>query len=226
MNVTRLESELQLSQAPEQVNWRIEEWFKDLSANHISQLKIFHSELIKFNGKINLISPRTEKNADLVHFADGVIASRLILNSTTHRDIYDLGSGNGIPGLILATLAPDRHIHLVDADMRKCEFMKHVATRAGLKNTTVHHKRLEDLDDESVSCASTRGLAAIGKCLVLARKCAAPGCQMFHLKSEAWSTEIANIPSQVFAHWSAQHLVDYKLPAGDTVYSIVLTTKK
>ncbi|MEK6556259.1 MAG: RsmG family class I SAM-dependent methyltransferase [Bdellovibrionota bacterium] len=210
----------------EQVNWRIESWFKDLPAAQVSQLKVFHTELIKFNGKINLISPRTEKMADLVHFADGIIASRIILEATTHSDIYDLGSGNGIPGLVLATLAPSRTIHLVDADMRKCEFMKHVASKAGLKNVNVLHKRLEDLEDDSVMCASTRGLAAISKCLVLARKCAGPGCQMFHLKSDAWSTEIASIPSQVFAFWSTQHLVDYKLPAGDAVYSIVLTTKK
>jgi 16S rRNA (guanine527-N7)-methyltransferase len=215
-----------LSQLEEQVNWRIETWFKDIPSAQVAQLKAFHGELIKFNGKINLISPRTEKNADLVHFADGIIASRIILESTTQSSIYDLGSGNGIPGLVLATLAPDRKVTLVDADMRKCEFMKHSAAKAGLKNVFVLHKRLEDLDEGSVLCASTRGLAAISKCLVLARRCAGPGCQMFHLKSEAWSTEIASIPSQVLAFWTPRHLVDYKLPAGEAVYSVVLTTKK
>lgn len=212
--------------AEELVNWRIANWFKDIPESQVAQLRAFHTELIKFNGKINLISPRTEKNADLVHFADGIIASRLITSSTTHSDIYDFGSGNGIPGLILACLAPERRIHLVDADMRKCEFMKHAGMKMGLRNLSVHHKRLEDLEEGSVLCASTRGLAAISKVLVLARKCAASGCQIFHLKSEAWSTEIASIPSQVFAYWSAQHLVDYKLPAGEAVYSIVQTTKK
>ena len=210
----------------ENVFWRLEEWFPEVSADTHLQLRSFHSELIKFNGKINLISPRTEKNADLVHFADGVIASRFVLESCQKTEIYDFGSGNGIPGFVLAALAPNRKVHMVDADMRKCEFMKHVVTKMGLKNVQIHHKRLEDLDQDSVHCATTRGLAAISKSLVLARKCAASGCEFFHLKSEAWSTEIASIPAQVLAFWSARHLVDYKLPSGDVVYSIVLTVKK
>lgn len=215
-----------LSLSSDSIQWRIQGWFPELDSKAHEKLKCFHEELLKFNGKINLISPRTEKNADLVHFADAIIASNFILKSSTRSTIYDFGSGNGIPGLVLAAIDINRAVHLVDADMRKCEFLKHVASKAGLKNVSVHHKRLEDLPDESVQCASTRGLATVSKCLLLARKSAAPGCELFHLKSEAWSTEVASLPSQVLAHWSARHLVDYKLPAGDVVYSIVLTVKK
>lgn len=215
-----------MSQTTEPAEWRIEKWFPEIPANQIAQLQVFHSELIKFNGKINLISPRTEKHADLIHIADGIIATRIVLEKTTQSVIHDLGSGNGIPGLIMAVLAPDRQIHLVDADSRKCEFIKHAAGKAGLRNVIVSQERVEDLGENSIHCATTRGLAAIAKTLVLMRKCAAPGCEVYHMKSDAWSTEIASIPSQVFAFWSAEHLVDYKLPESDVVYSVVLTSRK
>ncbi len=182
--------------------------------------------MIKFNGKINLISPRTERNADLMHFADGVLACRKIMRASSCDEIYDVGSGNGIPGLVFAVLNSKVRVNIVDADSRKCEFIKHVASKASLKNIHVAHLRLEDLEDESIKCAMARGLASISKLMIMARKACAPGCDFFHLKSDSWAAEVAEIPSQAMAYWEPYHLGDYQLPEHGPQFSIVVTHRK
>ena len=62
--------------------WRIPQWFDDLSDESLNRLKMFHMELISFNGRINLISPRTERNSDIIHFADSITAARCLLEQS------------------------------------------------------------------------------------------------------------------------------------------------
>lgn len=206
--------------------WRIGKWFKDLSTQQIEQLKIYHSELIRFNGRINLISPRTEKVADQTHFADSILGGRVVLNSSSRSEIHDLGSGNGLPGLVMAVLASDRNFVLVDADARKVEFLKHSASRMELKNVNFVNGRLEDLPPESVRCAVSRGLASISKALLMSRKSASKDCEFYHFKGDSWSKEVAEIPSQVLAHWEFKHVEDYTLPESITKLSVILTKRR
>ena len=206
-------------------HWRIPEWFQGLTTEALHQLQIFHHELITFNGRINLISPRTEKNADLVHFADAILGSRIIHGTTGHDHIFDLGSGNGVPGLVYATLFPETKIIPVEGDARKCEFIKHCAGRMGLKNVKAVHARIEDLDDAMIRCGMTRAMASISKTLLMARRSAAEGCEFYHFKGSSWATEVAEIPSQIIAHWEPTHVKDYQLPNHETVMSLVLTKK-
>ena len=206
--------------------WRIPKWFPDINSDLMGKLRAFHAELIHFNGRMNLISPRTEKTADLVHIADGILGSRAVLYLTDKKEIYDFGAGNGIPGLITALLDPDRRIVMIDSDARKIEFLKHCSFRLGLKNCSVNHTRIEDLPDESVHCAISRGLSNISKSLILMRHAAANDCEYFHFKSESWSTEVAGIPSQVLAHWDIGDVSDYMLPDGQTKLSVVQTKRR
>jgi 16S rRNA (guanine527-N7)-methyltransferase len=205
--------------------WRIPRWFPELGEQVHAQLRAYHAELVYFNGRMNLISPRTEKIADFVHIADGILGSRIVLASTNKTEIFDLGSGNGVPGLIMALLAPDRIIRLVDADARKIEFLKHCVSRFGLKNCFTIHARLEDLSPSTINAAVSRGFASVSKSLLMARRAAAIGCEFFHFKSQAWSTEVAEMPSQILASWDPRHVTDYKLPESDTAMSIVITTR-
>jgi 16S rRNA (guanine527-N7)-methyltransferase len=205
--------------------WRIQKWFPDLSDETVANLRAYHSELIYFNGRMNLISPRTEKNADLIHIADGILGSRIILGLTKQKMFYDIGSGNGTPGLILALMDPSRQVKLIDTDARKIEFLKHCIGRLGLKNCSTVQARLEDLEEGSLMCAVTRGFATISKSLLLSRKSAGVGCEFFHFKGRSWSSELAEIPSQVLASWDPKHVNDYQLPETETIMSIVMTTR-
>ncbi|MBK7845276.1 MAG: 16S rRNA (guanine(527)-N(7))-methyltransferase RsmG [Bdellovibrionales bacterium] len=206
-------------------NWRVREWFPDLSERTQLQLSGFHAELLTFNRAINLISSRTELDADLIHFSDAILGSRLVLKDFSGSEIYDFGSGNGLPGIVLAALAPSHRVHLVESDARKVEFLKHVVAKLGLRNAIIHLSRVEDLPADSVEAVVSRGFASIQKSLLLARKSCRVNAKYFHFKGEAWVREVTDIPSQMCRYWIPMHVADYSLPLGNAKLSLVATKK-
>ena len=192
-------------------HWRIREWFPDLSEDVFLKFKQFHSELIYFNKRMNLISARTERNADQIHIADCIMGAELILNRTKAEEIYDLGSGNGCPGLIMALLAPERQFVLVDKDSKKVEFLKFCISRLNLKNVRVERCRLEDLP-VSIECAVSRGLASLSKMVMLLEKICEG--ESYHFKSQNWAKEVPqmSIPIHSTSNWSFELIGEYQLP--------------
>jgi 16S rRNA (guanine527-N7)-methyltransferase len=59
--------------------------------------------------------------------------------------ILDLGSGAGLPGVILSIARPQREIHLVEPRRKRVSFLREVRRELGLGQLTVHHGRQEDL---------------------------------------------------------------------------------
>lgn len=206
-------------------HWRIREWFPHLSDEVVGRLRAFHYELIHFNGRMNLISPRTEMFADQIHFADCILGGEAILAATKMTTIHDIGSGNGLPGLLMAVLAPDRQFHLVDKDARKIEFLKHCSARLGLKNAQAYQTRLEDIPAESIQCAVSRGFASISKSLLSSRKAFAVNGEYYHFKGDAWVREVAEIPTQICTYWAPTLLKEYSLPDNGPKLAVVLTRK-
>ena len=206
-------------------NWRVKEFFPDLDDDIHEKLRAYFVELIHFNGRINLISTLSEEEADIVHFADSILASQLILADTTAKEIYDIGTGNGLPGIIMAILAPEREFILIDKDARKIEFIKHVAARIGLHNVSVKQSRIEEMPQSTISCCVSRGFASISKSIVTLRKQCAPGARYYHLKSDSWVSEVVSIPTQVCSFWKPSLLADYRLPILGTKFFVVLTER-
>src|SRR6185437_7451945 len=212
---------------PEESNeyWRIRGWFPKLSGVIEEKLRFFQKDLIHFNGKMNLISPRTERTCDLIHIADGIIGGEVVAKQLKATEIYDLGSGNGIPGLVFALTHPGIKVNLVEADGRKVEFLKLCVGRMSLSNCAVVHARLEDLSPGVVKAAMSRGLANVSKALLLARRSASEGCQYFHFKGQGWSRELADIPPQILSSWEPAGVEQYQLPENGPEMCIVLTVR-
>lgn len=203
--------------------WRVPEFFPELDEALRGQLRVFHMELLRFNGRLNLISRRTEIDADIVHFADSILASRMILKATQSAEIYDIGSGNGFPGVILGLLDPSRRVVLIDRDARKIEFLKHLVAKLGAVNIEPKHIEIEKLPEASISCAVSRAYASIGAALLATHRAFLPGGLYFHLKGHAWSREIAEIPSQVCRIWKPSLHGHYHLPVHGAQMSLVQT---
>jgi 16S rRNA (guanine527-N7)-methyltransferase len=203
--------------------WRIPEWFATMDPSLAEALKTYHKELMKFNGRLNLISRSTEREADETHFADSLLAAELLLKSPLGKKVYDIGSGNGLPGLILAICKPDTEFALVESDARKCEFLKHMIHVLGLKNCQVMNVRIETLSGMDV--AISRGFASLSKALLTVNRMFNKGGKFYHLKGNNWSREIADIPSQLIAHWKPELIGEYSLPVSQVRRAVVCTTK-
>lgn len=207
-------------------HWRMETWFPDLSPEIQKQFKIYNEELTKFNKTLSLVSPKTIPMADALHFADSVLASRVIAKANSRMtEIYDLSMGNGFPGLIFAILNPKVKVHVIDPDQRKCEFLKHIIAVTQIPNADVLNIKPDTLKEGSVQYVMTRGFASISKVILLLRKIVPKGGIVYHLKGEQWGMEVSEIPIQLCSSWTPGLVGEYRLPIGEVKFSVIKTDK-
>ncbi len=205
---------------------KIWKWYPDLSEIQIKMLGSYYIELMKFNMAVNLIATSTIRNAEVVHFADSILASRIVARGlVSERVVWDLGSGNGFPGLVLGILYPEVKVILFDRDNRKVEFLKHAISHLKLLNVEARSGLVEDLPAGSLFNVVARGFAPLSRSLLICRKQLAPGGRFFHLKGDGWATELGAVPSQLFSFWSPSLFGQYQLPETGSAMAVVLTER-
>lgn len=214
------------AEAPPAKSWRLEQWFPELKPETQNLFKTYEALLQKYNRSLNLISSKTINFTDIIHFADSIIASNIIVASNPKiNHIYDFGSGNGFPGIVLAAMHNNIKVTCVDNDEKKCEFLKTLVLEMKLSNVDVLCKPVESLEPNSVPFAVSRGFGNISKAILSARKAMKAGGVYYHLKAEQWGMEISEIPTQLCSVWSPSLLKEYKLPVGDFKFALVKTEK-
>jgi 16S rRNA (guanine527-N7)-methyltransferase len=107
----------------------------DLSPEPLSEaataaLHAHYLELARWNRKLSLIGPGTASEVLSRHYGESLEALPLIPPGA--RDLVDLGSGAGFPGLVLAAARPDLGVTLVEGRERKWSFLLSAARRASL----------------------------------------------------------------------------------------------
>ncbi len=88
--------------------------------------------------------------------------------------VADLGSGAGLPGLILAACVV-RPFHLVESDQRKCAFLREAAREMALPHVTIHAQRIEAATLPMLSAVTARALAPLTVLLGHADRILVPG---------------------------------------------------
>ncbi len=205
--------------------WRVGQWFPRLSEELLRDLKVYHGELLRFNESINLISPKTAFEADLLHFADSIQVSGLIKEELQKLIVHDIGSGNGFPGLVLGILNRETEFVLVDSDLKKQEFTKFVAAKLGLKNVRTLCRRLEDMKKDEIQVGISRAFAPLSRSLDLGVQVFKVGGIYLNMKTHEWTQEVATLTPQICSTWNTRLLHEYELPMNGTKRSILKSIK-
>lgn len=131
-----------------------------------ARLEQYLALLNKWQKTINLVSPGTLPEAWERHFVDSAQIAPLLPAGAFA--LYDLGSGAGFPGLVLAIMRPDIRVHLVESDERKAAFLQTVSRETGA-GVTVHNCRIEALPPGTApDVVTARALAALPQLLAWA----------------------------------------------------------
>lgn len=130
----------------------------DVSRETLDQLRAYHALLLKWTQKINLISRATMPDAWERHVVDSAQIAPLIGQNL--ETITDVGSGGGMPGVILSILRPDLRVTLVDSDQRKAQFLRQCVRELSL-NAEVKAARIEDLPRSHPDLLTARALAPL-----------------------------------------------------------------
>lgn len=102
--------------------------------------------LVKWNKTYNLTAVREPVQMVSRHLLD----SLSIFPHIHGKNILDVGSGAGLPGIPLAIMSPETHFTLLDSNGKKTRFMMHVVRTLGLSNVTVEQRRVESWTPESL----------------------------------------------------------------------------
>ena len=201
----------------------LKQWFPELTSVQIGKFKTFHRELIKFNRKLNLVSPATLAEIEDIHFADSIIAMQKVLFLSKSEENFDIGSGNGFPGVILAVLGENRSFVLLESDRRKAEFLKHVIAKLDLQRVRVFCERFETLDSGTIPCAVCRAFAPLDRSLAWAGEVFVEKGQFFHMKAFSWEKEIKAISLQNREKWKVENVFNYRLPGSNQERFLLLS---
>ncbi|MCX7644652.1 MAG: 16S rRNA (guanine(527)-N(7))-methyltransferase RsmG [Rhodobacteraceae bacterium] len=148
--------------------------------------------LHKWNRAINLVGRSTLAEAWTRHVLDS--AQLLDLAPAAARHWADLGSGGGFPGLVIAILAvekaPDLRVSLVEADLRKAEFLRSAARTCGVPARVIA-ERIESVPPLGADVVSARALAPLPALLAHAARHLAHGGSALFPKGAGHEAEIA-----------------------------------
>ena len=98
-------------------------------------------------------------------------------------EALDLGSGGGLPGVVIAAVLPRLHVGLVESRRRRVAFLELVLERLGMPNASVVPSRIEDLS-EPVDVCFARALAPLAESWSLARGLLRPGGRLVYFAGE------------------------------------------
>lgn len=111
-----------------------------VSRESLVKLRQYEALLVKWQKAVNLVSPNTIPDAWKRHFIDSLQILALVPDDA--RTLYDLGSGAGFPGLVLAMARTELSVTLVESDQKKCAFLSTVS-RESKTPVTVKAERIE-----------------------------------------------------------------------------------
>ena len=121
--------------------------FDRIPTNFFEQIEIYKDILSVSNQTINLTSFTSEQEIYGNYFYDSLIVYKNI-NFNQYQSILDIGSGSGIPGLLLKLLYPHVHLTIIEANIKKTEFMKMLVNKLNLQNIFFWNKRAENIKSD------------------------------------------------------------------------------
>lgn len=113
----------------------------ELSTAQREQLLAYLALLIKWNKAYNLTAVRNPDEMVSRHLLDSLSVLPYVQQAGNHW--LDVGSGGGMPGIILAIMLPESSFALLDGNGKKTRFLTQVKLELGLANVQVFHQRIE-----------------------------------------------------------------------------------
>lgn len=137
----------------------------ELTQTQETALLSYIDQLQRWNKSYNLTAMRDPEQMLIQHLFDSLSIvlplNNILYKYTVNPVIVDVGSGAGLPGVVLAILFPDAHIHCVDTVEKKATFIRYVAGVLRLPNLNAHHARIEQLPPFGADIVVSRAFASL-----------------------------------------------------------------
>jgi 16S rRNA (guanine527-N7)-methyltransferase len=163
-----------------------------LSEEQIQSLLSYQQLLQDWNKAYNLTAIRDPEQMVIRHLVD----SLSIVAHIQESDVVDLGTGAGLPGIVLAIVYPDKNYLLLDSNGKKTRFINQVRIELGLANVKVAKSRAETYHPQQAYPAVTsRAFATLADSVALLDELLAVGGRFYAMKGKLPDHEVEQLPT-------------------------------
>lgn len=170
-------------------------------ADAMARLERYAEMLLAENAQQNLISKASEAALWQRHIADSAqlldFVPRETLGSTAGGPWLDLGSGPGLPGLVIAALCPNMPVVLVESRARRVAFLRAVIADLGLPKCEVRGERLERIAPFPCRAISARAFAPLETLLSLSAPFSTAATRYVLPKGRSAAHELASLKPSI-----------------------------
>lgn len=141
----------------------------NISEESLNKFEKYYQLLIEYNNKFNITAITEKKDVYIKHFIDSILG----VDNFSEGLLIDIGSGGGFPAIPIKIMKENLKVILVEATLKKCEFLKEVIKQLNLKDIEVVNKRAEEMahDEKYRESANFVSARAVARLNVLSEYC-------------------------------------------------------
>ena len=167
-----------------------------------TRLLMYRDLIAKWNKVYNLTSLRDPAQMLSHHIIDSLAAAPPLQRHLASADLadcrlLDVGSGGGLPGVVLASVMASLDVTCVDTVGKKAAFVQQTAHQLTLKNLRGVHARVEELKAEPFDVITSRAFASLADFVQLTRMHLKSSAVWMALKGKRPDEEIAALPADI-----------------------------
>jgi 16S rRNA (guanine527-N7)-methyltransferase len=187
----------------------------DVTPAQQDKLMDYLALMFKWNAVYNLTSLRDPMQMVTHHLLDSLAA---VPAFATAHNVLDVGSGGGLPGIVLAIVRPDMKVSMIDTVHKKTAFLTQVKAQLSLANVTVYTARVEQLEvSAKFDVITSRAFADLSDFVNWSSHLLADGGRYIALKGVAPKDEQERLP----ADWKVAGVEPLHVPKLDAERHLV-----
>jgi 16S rRNA (guanine527-N7)-methyltransferase len=186
----------------------------ELAESQNAALLAYIEALQRWNRTYNLTALRNPEQMLVQHIFDSLAIilpfTALLDKNTAPPKIVDVGSGAGLPGVVLAVMQPGWTTVCIDAVDKKMAFVRQMSGALKLTNLQAVHGRIEAMEPLGANIVVSRAFASLVDFATLAGRHAAPGGVLAAMKGHEPQEEIIMLEQQT--DWRVSHIEPLLVP--------------
>ncbi len=193
----------------------------ELSALQIGQLLDYLKLIAKWTKVYNLTAVRDPAEMMTHHLLDSLAIIAPLRQRVVQGKLLDVGSGAGLPGVVIAICCPALDVTCVDTVAKKATFIKQVALELKLPNLAGLHARVENIG-QPFDLICSRAFASLADFTQLSAGALAPAGVWMAMKGKHPTDELAALPATV----GVFHVEQLQVPGLDAERCVVWMREK
>lgn len=171
----------------------------DTPPDQMQRLRDYLDLLARWNRVYNLTAVRDAESMLTQHLLDCLAVIPPLRRHAEGRPlrVLDVGSGGGLPAVVIATMQPDWHVGAVDTVGKKAAFIRQAAAELRLPGLQAWHARVESLSAPTADVVTARAFSSLVDLVTLTRARLAEGGCWMAMKGQMPTDEIAALPADV-----------------------------